>query len=119
DVNTTGGPDPQHDDGHEGGERGECTEMQPARACDEQDRCERGRVDHGRPDIRLEEDEPNGDAGEPDHLSDRARLAELSRSLREKAREREDEQHLAELRRLEPEEAEIEPSSRAPNRALG
>src|SRR5262249_57059650 len=90
----------------------------PAYAGSEEDRGECGCVAHRRPDVRLHEYEEDRNAREPDRLHHRARVVELPRAFSEKAREGDDEEHLPELRRLEAEEAEVEPSLRPADRAL-
>ncbi len=104
--------DPEHgEDARErtGAERGE---VDPARPRDEQHRRQRDRVDHRRPDVRLEEDEQHGTGREADRFQHGPALPDPPRAVGEEAGEEEDEQELPELRRLEAEEAQIEPALR-------
>src|SRR3954452_3837762 len=103
DVHTRRRRHPQDGRRDEHGERAEDREVRPPHAGDEQDRRERGDIDHRRPDVRLDEDEKGGDGGEPDRAERRPPVGEPLRPLREEAGEREDEEDLAELGRLEPE----------------
>ena len=67
-------------------------------------------------EVRLQEHEEDGHQTEPDGCSRRARLLQALAAFGQEARECEHEEHLAELGRLEPEEAEVEPALRAPDR---
>ncbi len=71
----------------------------------------------GRREVGLEEDEEDRDRREPDGSERGANLVQTPRAFRQEAREREHEQDLAELGRLEAEEAEIEPALGTTNRA--
>src|SRR5207244_9675137 len=82
----------------------------------EQDCGNDGAVDERRAEVRLQEDEEDRDEAEADSRERRARLAQAPRPLGEKAGKREHEQHLAELRRLKAEEAEVEPALRTADR---
>ena len=104
--------DPEHHQG-QGDRRGaEDRHVQPTHARDEQDCGERGAVHHRGADIRLDEHEQDRDGTESDRLDHSARLADAPRPVGEKAGEEEDEEQLPELRRLEAEEADVEPALR-------
>ena len=90
------------------GERGE---HQPARSRDEEHGGERGAVDERGAEVRLDEDERDRQRGERDGAEHRPGLVDPLPALGEEAREREDEQQLSELRRLEAERAEVEPAA--------
>ena len=86
--------------------------MRPAGPRDEQHRGERDRVDHGRADVRLDEDEQDRPGGKADRLQHRPAVPQPPRAVGEEAGEEEHEQELPELGRLEAEEAEVEPTLR-------
>ena len=91
-------------------ERGQ---VHPAHARDEEHRGERGRIDHRRANVWLQEHEQQRDAPEPDRLGNGSRLAQPLRPVGEEAGEEEDEEQLPELGRLEAEEADVEPALRS------
>ena len=93
--------------------------MEPADADDEEHRGQRGRVHHGGAEVRLEEDEPHRYETQPDGRQHGADLTDAPRAVDEEAGEREDEEHLAELRRLELEGADHEPSLGAADGGAG
>ena len=75
--------------------------MQPAHARDEEHRGERCGIDECRADVRLDEDEE--DRGEPEGENPQhgARTGDAARAIGDEPGQREHEQHLAELGRLE------------------
>jgi hypothetical protein len=85
----------------------------PRYSCDEQHRHERREVDERRAQVGLGEDEQDGHESEPDDAQRRCPGTEGALPLDEHAREREHEQELPELRRLEGEEAEADPARRS------
>ena len=87
--------------------------MRPAHARDEEGSREHGAVDERRPDVRLHEDEEHRPGREQDRAERDREPADLLRAVGEVPGEEERDQHLAELGRLEAEEAEIDPAPRA------
>jgi hypothetical protein len=102
--------DEQHDDGPEHGE------LPPRDSGDEEHGRERRRVDERRTEVGLGEDEQDRDQAEPDDLEGRSPRVEGALPLDEHPRNREHEQKLSELRRLEGEEPEADPARRPARR---
>ena len=100
----------QHDDGAEHGE------LLPRHSGDEEHGRERRGVDECGAEVGLGEDEQHRDQAEPDDLQGRPPRIEAALPLDEHPRDREHEQQLPELRRLEREEAEADPASRPARR---
>ena len=88
-------------------------EVEPADAGDEEDGDDRRRVDERRPEVRLHEHEEDGHEREPDRLQHDLRVVDRPRPVGEEAGQEEHEEQLAELGRLELEEAEVDPPLRA------
>ncbi len=86
--------------------------MEPADAGEEQHRGERGRVHQRRPEVGLQEHEHHRRGREPDRCRDRAQPADPVLLLDEVAGDRNDEERLAELGRLELERPELDPALR-------
>ena len=95
------------------------SELLPADADEEQRGQERRAVHERRPQVRLQEHEQDRDDAEADRGEDRAPARHAPGALDEEARDREDEEHLAELRGLELDDAEVEPALRAADRLGG
>ena len=93
--------------------------MRPAHARDEERRREHGAEDERGADVRLHEHEQDGTGGEQDRPQRHREAPDLLRTVGEVAREEERDQHLAELGRLEAEEAEIDPAPRAARHRAG
>ena len=93
--------------------------MQPAGARDEEHRDQRGAVGERRPEVGLPLDEQDRDEREPDGREQRRELGHAPAAVGEEAGEEEREQHLPELRRLQLEEAEVDPSPRAAHDRAG
>ena len=90
--------------------------MQPAHAGEEEHGGERGPVDEGGPEVGLEEDEPHRHEAEADRGRDGPELTDPTASLDEEAGDRQHEEQLAELGRLELERPEVDPALRAAHR---
>ena len=88
-------------------------EMAPADPGDEEAGDERGAVDERRAEVGLLEDERDRDRREPDRLQHHARLVHPADPVGEEARQREHEQQLPELGRLELERPDLDPALRA------
>ena len=116
-VDADCGARPEDRDDREHGERAEDRELAPGRAGDEEHRSERGHVDECGAEIGLSHHEHDGDEAEPEHAHRRPDLPAAAGALREEAGDREDEEQLAELRRLERDHAEVDPACRASRRA--
>jgi len=111
-VDPSGGPGPEdahHDDHDDCCDHGE---MPPRHSGDEEHRAERREVDERGAEVGLSEDEHHRHEGEPDHPQRRVPAAECALPLGQHSRKGEDEQELSELRRLEGEEAEADPTRR-------
>ena len=106
-------PRPQHADGEQHGDQPDRAEVLPRRPADEEHRAERGEVDERRAEVGLGEHEHDRQQAEPDHAQRRPDLVQPPRPLGDEAGEREDEEQLPELRRLEGEEADVDPARRA------
>ena len=104
------GGDPDHAD------REQREQLPPAKACEEQHREERRRVDERRSEVRLREDEKDRDGAQPDGREDRPPAGHRTSAVDDEAGDREHEEHLPELGRLELDEPEIEPPLRAADR---
>ena len=91
-------------------------EVQPPHPGQEQHRRQRCRVDEGSTEVGLEKDEAHRHETETDRRRDGAELADPAPPLHEEAGDRQHEEQLAELRRLELERAEIDPSLRPAHR---
>ena len=111
-VDPRGRQEPQHRQDQCQGSGPEGGEVRPARTRDEEHRREGDRVDHRRADVGLDEHEEDRAGREADRLEHDAALAEALGPVGQEAGEKEDEQQLPELGRLEAEEAEIEPALR-------
>ena len=107
---------PEQSDRGDDGEAGQQAEMKPARARDEERAGEDGEVDERRAEVRLDEDERGRDRGEADRGRDGRRLHDRSGRAGRGTRRGSREHHLAELRGLELEEAEVDPALRAADR---
>ena len=90
--------------------------MRPGRARHEQHRSDCCAVHERTAEVGLQEHEEDRDRSEADRSGGGPNLAQPSRALRQESGQREDEQHLPELGRLEAEEAEVEPALRAADR---
>ena len=88
-------------------------EVAPADPRDEEARDERGAVDERRAEVGLLEDERDRDRREPERLQHDARVVQPPDAVGEEAREREHEQQLPELGRLELERPDLDPALRA------
>jgi hypothetical protein len=97
--------DPEHEQSGHHGRDAERGQVDPARSGEEEHAGERGRVDHRRPEVGLQEDEEDRTGGEADRGQDRAAVVHPLRAVGEQPRKEENEQQLPELRRLELEEA--------------
>ena len=105
--------EPEHrEQGNRGDER-EREQLPPPRARQEEHRSQHPAVDDRRSDVGLEEDQEHRQGRESDSGQDRLRVLDSSRPVGEEPGEEEDEEHLAELGRLQPEKAEVDPPSRA------
>ncbi len=93
--------------------------MQPARAGDEEHRCERGAVDERGAEVGLDEDEADRKRGQHERRRRRAWIVHPLCAVGEEAGERKDEEQLAELRRLEAERADVEPAPRPAGHGAG
>ena len=82
----------------------------------EEDGAERRRVDEGRPEVGLQEDERHGHDGQGDRSQHGSQLPERRAALDEEPREREHEERLAELRGLELDRPDVDPAPRAADR---
>ncbi len=91
--------------------------MRPRSPRDEEHRADGRAVNERRAEVRLEEDEEDRDRREPERGERSADLVQASRALCQEAGERKHEQDLAELGRLEAEEAQVEPALGTANRA--
>ena len=83
---------------------------------EEQHRRQRCRVDEGSAEVGLEEDEAHRHEAETDRRRDGAELADPAPPLHQEAGDRQHEEQLAELGRLELERAEVDPSLRPAHR---
>src|SRR5205807_6453313 len=101
---------PQHPRDEEHDYRAEGREVAPRRAGDEQHRRKRGHEDERGAEIRLDEDEEGRDSAERQNPERRPPLADRRLALGEQPGERENDEELPELRRLELEEAEVDPT---------
>jgi len=88
-------------------------QLPPANAREEEDGEERRRVDEGRPQVRLEEHEQDRSPAEPERGQDRGPPGRALRAPDDEAGDREHEEHLPELRRLELDDTEVDPALRA------
>ena len=107
--------EPEHGEDYETADHDQREELPPAHADEEEQREERSRVDERGSEIRLEEHEQDRGRPEADRVEDRAPARHPAGALDEEAGESEDEQHLPELRRLELDEAEVDPALGASN----
>ena len=90
--------------------------MEPAHPREEQHGRHRGAVDECRAEVGLQEHEPHRDEAEPDGRQDGAELADAASALDQETGDREHEEQLSELGRLQLERAEIDPALRAAHR---
>ena len=116
DLDPGRGQEPEDAEHQHGREPAEERQMQPANTRDEQHRGERGRVDEGRAEVGLEEDEEHRGRAERDRVRHGPHASELALTLDEEARDREHEEHLAELGRLELDRPQLDPALRAADR---
>src|SRR3954471_23792343 len=86
--------------------------MAQAHAGDEEHAEERGDVDDGGAEIRLDEDEHRGHGRIRDAEDDEAERPDAPRIARDQRRQGQQQRELAELRRLELEERELDPAPR-------
>src|SRR5579859_245870 len=110
------GTRPEDSDRHDQNEAAEHREMLPRRTRHEQHRSQRRHIDECRAEVGLREDERHRKEAEPDDAHGRVPRTDRPLALGEHAGEREDEEELPELRRLEGEEAEADPARRATRR---
>ena len=109
----TSGSSDEHRQHRERRRRAEHEQVPPADAGDEEAGRDRGRVDERRAEVGLHEDEQDRHDREADGAEHDAQVAHAPAAVGEEAGEREDEEQLAELGRLELEEADVDPAPRA------
>ncbi len=115
-LDAGGREQPEDRDDRERPEREQHGELAPADTDEEQDREERRRVDEGRAEVGLHEDQEDRAGAEPDDAQDRPPAHRRAGAVDDEARDREHEEHLAELGRLELDDAQVEPALRAADR---
>ena len=93
--------------------------MRPAHTGDEEHGGQRAGVDERRADVRLDEDERNRHEAVAERRQHGFRRGDRASPVGEEAGQREHEQHLAELGRLECEEADVDPTVRAARGGAG
>ena len=115
-LDARGGQQPENggDCENAGGEQHR--ELPPAEADEEEDREERRRVHERGPEVGLHEHQEDRNRTEPDHREDRPPSRGRADAVDDEARDREHEEHLPELGRLELDDAEVEPALGAANR---
>ena len=109
-------PCPEDADREEHDDHAEQSEVTPRHAGDEQHRAERREVDERGAEIGLGKDQQHGHEADPDDPEGRLPPGQVALALGQHPCERENEQELPELGRLEGEEAEADPASRAVRR---
>ena len=91
-------------------------EMGPPRAGDEQHRAGDRQVDHPRAQVRLQHDEHRRQDRQQQDPARRLLVVQAADTVDDERRQRHHQQHLAELRRLELEEGEVDPVLRSAGR---
>ncbi len=90
--------------------------MAPRRAGDDEDRHGCREIDERRPEVRLDQDEQGRDRSEDEYAQRRPPLPDRALPLGDETGDRDDDKELAELGRLEGEEAEADHARRAVHR---